>query len=173
MLEIAGGILLAIVILAALPYLLVGAYWALAIGICLAIAVGIWFALAAVVGPGWAWAISIAAVVIWLAWYEKQEADFEKAKAEKDALSAKVQEAERLAETERLEREQQARIEAWNAEEEIRKEREKCGRESRQAAWAAKEKADREMCINALREGRDVIGIDGRKKTLRDFGVYD
>lgn len=75
MLEIAGGILIALLILAALPYILALAYWGVAAAIGLAVAVASWFALATVVGEGWAWAISITAFFIWLGWYEKQGAD--------------------------------------------------------------------------------------------------
>lgn len=45
------------------------------IGIGLAIVVGGWFLLAAVVGEGWAWGISIAALVIWMGWSGGQECD--------------------------------------------------------------------------------------------------
>lgn len=169
MLEIAGGILIAIAILVALPYILAGAYWALIIGIV----IGIWFALAAVVGQGWAWAISIAAVAIWFAWTGKLEADEERERAEKEATNAKNQEAERLAKQKKWTRDQQARSEAWEAEEQARNDREKNEREARSAAYAAKKKADKEMCINALSEGRDVIGIDGRRMTKKDFGVSE
>jgi membrane protein implicated in regulation of membrane protease activity len=75
MLEIAGGILIAVAILVALPYILAGAYWVVVIGVGLAIVIGGWFLLAAVVGEGWAWGISIAALVIWLGWSGSQEAD--------------------------------------------------------------------------------------------------
>lgn len=74
MLEIAGGILIAVAVLLALPYILAGAYWAAVIGIGLAIVIGGWFVLAAVVGEGWAWGIAIAALVIWLGWSGSQQA---------------------------------------------------------------------------------------------------
>lgn len=74
MLEIAGGILIALLILAALPYILVAAYWATAIAIGLAVVIASWFALDAVAGEGWAWAISIAAFFAWLWWYDSQDA---------------------------------------------------------------------------------------------------
>jgi membrane protein implicated in regulation of membrane protease activity len=70
MLEIAAGILIALLILAALRYILVAAYWATAIAIGLAIIIASWFAL----DEGWAWAISIAAFFIWLGWYDSQDA---------------------------------------------------------------------------------------------------
>lgn len=75
MLEIAGGILIAVAVLVALPYILAGAYWAVVIGIGLALVIGGWLVLAAVVGEGWAWGISIAVLVIWLGWSGSQEAD--------------------------------------------------------------------------------------------------
>lgn len=74
MLEIAGGILIALLILAALPYILVAAYWTAAIAIGLAVVIASWLALEAMVGEGWAWAISIAAFFIWLGWYDSQDA---------------------------------------------------------------------------------------------------
>lgn len=75
MLEIAGGILIAVAILVALPHILAGAYWVVVIGIGLAIVIGGWFLLAAIVGDGWAWGILIAALVAWLGWSDSQEAD--------------------------------------------------------------------------------------------------
>ncbi|MCT2400599.1 hypothetical protein [Novosphingobium mangrovi (ex Huang et al. 2023)] len=75
MLEIAGGILIAVAVLFALPYILAGAYWAVVIGLGLALAVGLWLGVASVVGSGWAWAITAAAVVIWLGWTSDDWAD--------------------------------------------------------------------------------------------------
>lgn len=74
MLEIAGGILIAVAIIVALPYILAGAYWVSVIGVGLAIVIGAWLILSAVVGDEWAWGISIAAFVIWLGWFGSQEA---------------------------------------------------------------------------------------------------
>lgn len=75
MLEIAGGILIVLLILAALPYILALAYWGIAAAIGLAIVVVSWFALATMVGEGWAWGISITAFFVWLYWYEKEGID--------------------------------------------------------------------------------------------------
>ena len=75
MLEIAGGILIALLILAALPYILVAAYWTIAFVIGLTVVIASWFALAAVVGDGWAWAFSIAALFILLGWHDSHYAD--------------------------------------------------------------------------------------------------
>lgn len=172
MLEIAGGILIAVAILATWDYVLAG----VGIGIALAIVVGLWFALAAFVGEGWAWGISIAAFLIWLGWFGSQEAPEEKATAEEEAWTAKNQEAKRLAEKEKLEgwaKEQQARIVIWEADERARKEREQKAQNSRIEKMRADKRAEKEMCIKALRDGKDVIGIDGSKMALKDFGVYD
>lgn len=73
MLEIAGGILLAVAALAALPFVLAGAYWALVIGVGLAIVTGGWFALDAILGPAWAWGICIDAYITAVAWSELPE----------------------------------------------------------------------------------------------------
>ena len=74
MLEIAGGILIAVMVLVFLPFILEAAYWAIAIGIGLAIVIGIWLALAAFVGGGWAVAIMMSAVMLWLGWNDMREA---------------------------------------------------------------------------------------------------
>ncbi len=75
MLGIAGGVLIAVAILVALPYILAGAYWVSVIGVGLAILIGAWLILSVVVGDGWAWGISIAALVIWLGWSGSQDTD--------------------------------------------------------------------------------------------------
>jgi membrane protein implicated in regulation of membrane protease activity len=85
MLEIAGGILIAVAVLLALPYILAGAYFAVSFGIAIGIAIGVWFVLASVVGTGWAWTISIAAAITWLGWSGWQE---EKEKQAEEALKA-------------------------------------------------------------------------------------
>lgn len=176
MLQIAGGILIAIAALVALPLIVIGAYWALVIGIGFIILAGVWFGLAAAVGPGWALAISIAAVVFWLGRSGMQDAEREKAKADEQAQQAKAQEAKMLARQEIWageQRAQYARIEAWKAEEQARNELEMKERQAGVAAIVAKRKTDREICLKALRDGRDVIAMDGRKMTLQDFDVYE
>ena len=168
MLVVAGGILIAVAIFAAREYIFTG----VAMGIGLVIVVGLWFALDAFVGEGWAWGIAIATFLMWLGCLGSQEAVEEKAKAEEEAWTAKNQEARRLAEREKCEgwaREQQARIIVWEADERARKEREQRAQNSR----IEKMRIDKEKCIKALRDGNDVIGIDGMKKSLKDFGVYD
>lgn len=70
MLEIAGGILIAVAVLFALPFILVGAYLAFIYGVIIAAFVGGWFLIAHYLGAGWAWAIMIFAAAILNAYYE-------------------------------------------------------------------------------------------------------
>lgn len=173
MLEIAGGIVIAVAVLVALTFILMGAIWAVAVGVALAVVVGAYFFLSSVVGSGWAIGILLSALLVWIGWSGNQEDKREKANAEEKARAVRNQEAKRFAEQEKWEREQRDRMEAWQAQEQDRKDREKKEREVWQAAFAARKDADKEMCIKALRDGRDVIAIDGRKMTLADFEIYD
>lgn len=68
MIEIAGGILIAVLVIACLPWIIAGAYWAVVVGVGLALIVGLWFGLAGIVGEGWTWAIFGCAVLAWLFW---------------------------------------------------------------------------------------------------------
>lgn len=75
MLEIAGGILIAVAILVALPYILAGAYWALAIGLVLTIGSVVWLFLASNVGPVWATVIVVSGPAAWWAWNAAQDGE--------------------------------------------------------------------------------------------------
>lgn len=75
MLEIAGGILIAVAILVALPYILAGAYWALVIGLVLTIGSIVWFFLASAVGPVWATVIVVSVSAAWWAWNAAQNGE--------------------------------------------------------------------------------------------------
>ncbi len=70
MLEIAGGILIAVAVLIALPLVLAGAYLVFIYGTVIAAFVGGWFLIAHYLGEGWAWAITIVAAVLLNGYYE-------------------------------------------------------------------------------------------------------
>jgi hypothetical protein len=173
--EIALGILLAVLLLAVGIAALAVVIKFLGEIFAFVMSVGSLFLLNHFLG-GWGLALWFALIFGFIGIAARQEARREKAKAEEEARKAKDHEAKRLAEREkwaREEKEQEARIEKWRVEEQAREEREKKEREARRAAYAAKKEAEREMCIKALREGHAVIGIDGRKKSLKDFGIYE
>jgi hypothetical protein len=75
MLEIAGGILIAVAILVALPHILAGAYWALVIGVVLTIGSVVWLFLASDVGAEWATVIVVSVPATWWAWNAAQDGE--------------------------------------------------------------------------------------------------
>ncbi|MGY4397164.1 hypothetical protein ACVWZA_002355 [Sphingomonas sp. UYAg733] len=75
MFEIAGGILIAVAVLVALPFILRGAIWAVAVGIGLAAVAAAYFFLSSVIGSGWTIATLFSALCVWIGWNELPEGE--------------------------------------------------------------------------------------------------
>lgn len=80
MLEIAGGIVIAFLIIALLPYILESLTWLLAVAFCIVIAAGVWFGLTLAFGPLWASAICLLALMAWLIANERNGVEIKRGK---------------------------------------------------------------------------------------------
>ncbi len=172
--EIALGILLAVALIAA-GLAAIGAFvkWfpeVLAFVVC----VGSLWGLSEVFG-GWGLLAWFSVLFGGISWYSvREEKSREAARQQDEVRLAEMREAERIEKLEhwaKLNRESAERQRRYSAS------RLQQADEDGQAALAkearaAQRQADRDMCIAALREGREVIGIDGEKMTLKDFGIF-
>lgn len=173
MLEIAGGILIAILILAVLVIILAALDWILAIIVVVAIATGVWFLIEAEYGPTVASGFCAAAVLGWIMWSSNQQNKDDVAqKKEKEEREENLQ-GQLVERHAKAEMERQRDIVRWTVRDRKLKAKQREMQRVRSEQYASEKAEQRNMCIEALRNGNDVSDINGKKMTLQDFGEMD